>query len=134
MPNHVWRDILFQANKARRTRKSLFTEFRRKNLHEAVKSSQGADQGRQGTWKDSTYGRTVGAIGIWRPSMPTTDLGHATGHAIRAAARGGQLTTPTPGLGMGYVQANLVVLPKELAFDFLLFCHRNPKPCPLLDV
>jgi uncharacterized protein YcsI (UPF0317 family) len=25
-------------------------------------------------------------------------------------------------------------LPKEYAFDFLLFCHRNPKPCPLLDV
>ena len=35
---------------------------------------------------------------------------------------------------MGYVQANLVVVPRELAFDFLLFCQRNPKPCPLLDV
>jgi uncharacterized protein YcsI (UPF0317 family) len=32
------------------------------------------------------------------------------------------------------VQANLVVVPRELAFDFLLFCQRNPKPCPLLDV
>jgi uncharacterized protein YcsI (UPF0317 family) len=37
-------------------------------------------------------------------------------------------------MAMGYVQANLVVVPKELAFDFLLFCQRNPKPCPLLDV
>jgi uncharacterized protein YcsI (UPF0317 family) len=35
---------------------------------------------------------------------------------------------------MGYVQANLVVLPRVQAFDFLLFCQRNPKPCPLLDV
>jgi len=35
---------------------------------------------------------------------------------------------------MGYVQANLVVVPRDLAFDFLLFCQRNPKPCPLLDV
>jgi uncharacterized protein YcsI (UPF0317 family) len=35
---------------------------------------------------------------------------------------------------MGYVQANLVIVPRELAFDFLLFCQRNPKPCPLLDV
>lgn len=35
---------------------------------------------------------------------------------------------------MGFVQANLVVVPRELAFDFLLFCQRNPKPCPLLDV
>ncbi len=32
------------------------------------------------------------------------------------------------------MQANLVVLPKDWAFDFLLFCQRNPKPCPLLDV
>jgi uncharacterized protein YcsI (UPF0317 family) len=41
---------------------------------------------------------------------------------------------PTAGMALGYVQANLVVVPRELAFDFLLFCHRNPKPCPLLDV
>jgi uncharacterized protein YcsI (UPF0317 family) len=34
----------------------------------------------------------------------------------------------------GYAQANLVVLPRELAYDFLLFCQRNPKPCPVLDV
>jgi uncharacterized protein YcsI (UPF0317 family) len=25
-------------------------------------------------------------------------------------------------------------LPASLAFDFLLFCQRNPKPCPLLGV
>jgi uncharacterized protein YcsI (UPF0317 family) len=37
-------------------------------------------------------------------------------------------------MAMGHVQANLVVVPRDLAFDFLLFCHRNPKPCPLLDV
>jgi uncharacterized protein YcsI (UPF0317 family) len=35
---------------------------------------------------------------------------------------------------MGYVQANLVIVPRDLAFDFLLFCQRNPKPCPVLDV
>jgi uncharacterized protein YcsI (UPF0317 family) len=44
------------------------------------------------------------------------------------------LTGPTPGLAAGFVQANLVVLPRDWAFDFLLFCQRNPKPCPLLDV
>jgi uncharacterized protein YcsI (UPF0317 family) len=44
------------------------------------------------------------------------------------------LTGPTPGLAPGYVQANLVVVPRALAFDFLLFCERNPRPCPLLDV
>ena len=34
----------------------------------------------------------------------------------------------------GRVQANLAVLPQDAAFDFLLFCQRNPKPCPLLEV
>jgi uncharacterized protein YcsI (UPF0317 family) len=32
------------------------------------------------------------------------------------------------------VQANVVVLPKADAFDFLLFCIRNPKPCPIVEV
>jgi uncharacterized protein YcsI (UPF0317 family) len=49
-------------------------------------------------------------------------------------ARTGKLTGCTPGLAPGYVQANLVVVPKDLAFDFLLFCQRNPRPCPVLDV
>ncbi len=62
------------------------------------------------------------------------ELRNATGADVRAASRRGELTTPTPGLALGYVQANLVVLPREWAFDFLLFCQRNPKPCPLLDV
>jgi uncharacterized protein YcsI (UPF0317 family) len=59
---------------------------------------------------------------------------HATGAEIRKLAREGRLTGPTCGLALGFVQANLVVLPRDLAFDFLLFCQRNPKPCPLLDV
>ena len=62
------------------------------------------------------------------------DLTRATGAAVRAACRAGTLTGPTPGLAMGFVQGNLVIVPKEFAFDFLLFCQRNPKPCPLLDV
>jgi uncharacterized protein YcsI (UPF0317 family) len=43
-------------------------------------------------------------------------------------------TTPTSGKALGFVQANLVVVPQAAAFDFLLFCQRNPKPCPLLEV
>jgi uncharacterized protein YcsI (UPF0317 family) len=62
------------------------------------------------------------------------EMTHATGAAVRAACRAGTLTGPTPGLALGFVQANLVIVPKEFAFDFLLFCQRNPKPCPLLDV
>src|SRR3981081_4090558 len=66
--------------------------------------------------------------------MTNMDLRHATGADVRRAARSGELQTPTPGLALGFVQANLVAVPRELAFEFLLFCQRNPKPCPLLDV
>src|ERR1700704_3137689 len=62
------------------------------------------------------------------------DFTHVTGAEVRLAARTGALRGATPGLAVGYVQANLVVVARELAFDFLLFCQRNPKPCPLLDV
>ena len=53
---------------------------------------------------------------------------------VRNACRSGSLTGQTSGLAPGFAQANLVVLPADLASDFLLFCQRNPKPCPLLDV
>lgn len=54
--------------------------------------------------------------------------------ATRLLIREGKITTPTSGICHGYAQANLVVLPKELAYDFLLFTQRNPKPCPILEV
>ncbi len=57
-----------------------------------------------------------------------------TGRDVRVACRDGRWAGPTAGQAPGYVQANLVALPAELAFDFLLFCQRNPKPCPLLEV
>src|SRR3954453_16010537 len=63
-----------------------------------------------------------------------TNLKNATARDVREAARCGRLTGPTPGLALGFVQGNLVAVPRELAFDFLLFCQRNPRPCPLLDV
>ena len=53
---------------------------------------------------------------------------------VRQNIRKGLFSLPTAGAAPGFVQANLVVLPKALAADFLLFCQRNPKPCPLLSV
>jgi len=52
--------------------------------------------------------------------------------SARRAMRDKRWTGPTAGIAPGRVQANLVVLPREAALDFLLFCQRNPKPCPLL--
>lgn len=43
-------------------------------------------------------------------------------------------TAPTSGWSGGFTQTNLISLPREWAHDFLLFCQRNPKPCPVLDV
>jgi uncharacterized protein YcsI (UPF0317 family) len=54
--------------------------------------------------------------------------------AVRAAARNGDLRANTAGHAPGHVQANLVVLPRALAYDFLVFAQRNPRPCPVLEV
>lgn len=51
----------------------------------------------------------------------------------RASYRSG-LVEPTSGVAPGFTQANMIVLPRDWAFDFLLFAQRNPKPCPVLDV
>jgi uncharacterized protein YcsI (UPF0317 family) len=55
-------------------------------------------------------------------------------YQARLAARSGTLDGPTANIAPGFVQANLAILPRELAFEFLLFCQRNPKPCPLIGV
>lgn len=57
-----------------------------------------------------------------------------TGVLLRLACREGTFTGQTPGLADGFAQANLVIVPERYAFDFLRFCQRNPKPCPVLDV
>ncbi|WP_144528037.1 putative hydro-lyase [Peribacillus simplex] len=62
------------------------------------------------------------------------DLSQATPAELRAMIRNNELIKPTAGMANGYAQANLAILKKEHAFDFLLFCQRNPKSCPLLDV
>lgn len=53
---------------------------------------------------------------------------------LRAWCRDGRFDVPTAGYADSHVQANLMIVPQESAFDFLLFCQRNPKPCPLVEV
>ena len=52
----------------------------------------------------------------------------------RARIRSGDWASHTSGLANGHVQGNVVILPEALANDFLRYCQRNPKPCPLLAV
>jgi uncharacterized protein YcsI (UPF0317 family) len=67
-------------------------------------------------------------------NLPLHSGAYPDGQAARIAARSGVLRGNTAGVALGYVQGNLVVLPKDLASDFLRFAQRNPKPCPLIGV
>lgn len=53
---------------------------------------------------------------------------------IRRLIRAGELDCQTSGMADGYAQANLCILPKDYAYDFLLLAMRNPAPCPILEV
>jgi uncharacterized protein YcsI (UPF0317 family) len=53
--------------------------------------------------------------------------------AARALFRAG-LRAQTSGWCEGWTQANLVAVPRDLAYDVLLFGQRNPQPCPVIDV
>lgn len=67
-------------------------------------------------------------------SLTPSSSRSASAQQVRAQARAGTLSGHTAGLAPDLVQGNLMILPAEHAADFLLFCQRNPKPCPLLGV
>ncbi|MEO1314726.1 MAG: putative hydro-lyase [Pseudomonadota bacterium] len=52
--------------------------------------------------------------------------------SLRAEIRAGRYTGHTAGLAAGHLQVNLAILAEPYALDFLRFCQRNPKPCPLV--
>jgi len=53
---------------------------------------------------------------------------------FRRIARQEEWQGQTRSVCKGYAQANLVIVPNDMAFELLLFCVRNPRPCPVLDV
>ena len=53
---------------------------------------------------------------------------------LRHACRNREWMFGTAGMAPGFVQTNFVALPRALAFEFIGFCIRNPRPCPVLDV
>ncbi len=63
-----------------------------------------------------------------------TQYSNTSPSEMRNLIRNEQWIYPTSGLCKSYVQGNMIILPKEWAFDFLLFAQRNPKACPMLDV
>jgi uncharacterized protein YcsI (UPF0317 family) len=51
---------------------------------------------------------------------------------LRQKIREGSFTKPTSGCCPGYLQANMVILHKDLAPDFKRFCEFNSQACPLI--
>lgn len=62
------------------------------------------------------------------------DLRKSNAVEVRQAIRSGAYIRHTAGLAPGKLQCNLVILPETYALDFLRFCQRNPKPCPVVGV
>jgi uncharacterized protein YcsI (UPF0317 family) len=67
-------------------------------------------------------------------ALTRAELEHAAPRTVRMAVREGRWTTNTKRLALGFHQANVTILPKHLAFDFMRFCQRNPRALPILDV
>lgn len=67
-------------------------------------------------------------------ALTRSALARATPAEVRAAIREGRWTGVTHGMARGHLQANLAIVPKAYAFDFLRFCLANPGPCPLVEV
>jgi uncharacterized protein YcsI (UPF0317 family) len=64
---------------------------------------------------------------------PEVAPGQMTSQAARQLFRHGRVTA-TSGYATGFTQANMISLPRDWAFDMLLFAQRNRRPVPLLDV
>ena len=72
----------------------------------------------------------------WGISVPVSyDILKTMGlHDVRNAIRDQSYRGHTAGLGAGFLQANLAIMPESYALDFMRYCQRNPKPCPLTGV
>ena len=66
--------------------------------------------------------------------QPAADLSGLSSAAMRARIRTGAHGGHTAGLAPRKLQCNLAILPEAYALDFLRFCQRNPKPCPVVGV
>jgi uncharacterized protein YcsI (UPF0317 family) len=66
--------------------------------------------------------------------LPFSPEAAARGAELRQRIRSGAFSGNTSGAASDLVQGNLVILPAADAADFLLYCQRNPRPCPVLAV
>jgi uncharacterized protein YcsI (UPF0317 family) len=67
-------------------------------------------------------------------SAPASATLSLSAHEARLLFRAGEHAGYTSGFSQGHVQGNLCILPQKYALDFATYCHRNPKPCPLIAI
>lgn len=67
-------------------------------------------------------------------SMAEWDDPRVSPQAARRMVRAGDHVGHTAGLARGFLQGNVVIIPRSHALAFATYCHRNPKPCPLLAI
>jgi len=67
-------------------------------------------------------------------TLTRSELTCLSAPALRARIRSGAFAGHTAGHAAGKLQCNLAILPQAHALDFLRFCQRNPKPCPVVGV
>ena len=53
---------------------------------------------------------------------------------LRTLIRSEKFKGQTSGLATNFLQTNLIILDKIHALNFMIFCQRNPKSCPLVGV
>ena len=57
-----------------------------------------------------------------------------TPQEYRSLVRRGEWTGETHGVCSGYAVTDMVIIPKEYAYDYLVFCHRNPRALSIVDI
>lgn len=62
------------------------------------------------------------------------DLATMSPRSFREECRAGRYTGTSRGVSLGFLQCNLVMLHQRHAYDFLLYCQRNQRSCPVLEV
>ena len=67
------------------------------------------------------------------PPTANSRWSQASAAEVRSAIRLGEITGPTAGMAMGFVQTNVVILPRAWALEFSQFCRQNERPCPLVE-
>ena len=76
----------------------------------------------------------AGAVSPAARSLKRDAIALSPAQQVRLAIREGRYRGTSRGQAMGYVQCNLVVVPESLAYEFLLYCQRNQRACPVIEV